>query len=81
MRWAVLLIRQVDLPHLTAALLPQALTVAYCHFAALLPTDAAWRERKKEAELKINTAFFHTSPTASSAEAQGRSINLIKREF
>lgn len=36
---------------------------------------------KKEAELKINTAFFRTSPTASSAEAQGRSINLIKREF
>lgn len=36
---------------------------------------------KKKAEWKINTAFFRASPTASSAEAQRRSINLIKREF
>lgn len=73
------LIRQVDLSHLSAALLLQAVIVGYYHFAALLPTDAGWREKK--AEWKINTAFFRASPTASSAEAQRRSINLIKREF
>lgn len=37
--------------------------------------------KKKKAEWKINTAFYRASPTASSAEAQRRSINLIKREF
>lgn len=42
------LIRQVDLPHLSPALLLQALTVGYCHFAALLPTDAARRRKKKK---------------------------------
>lgn len=80
MRGVGLLIRQVDSLHLSPALLLQAVTVGYCHFAALLPTDAAWRGKKK-AELKINTAFFRTSSTALSAEAQGHSINLIKREF
>lgn len=43
---AAVLIRQVDLSHLSAALLLQAVIVGYYNFAALLPTDAGWRKKQ-----------------------------------